>query len=170
MRRKNSPWSRSPMLMGGSLRSPGMSRFPSYQPVAKVQPSTFRTTNAVPSDTVAGSLGIAASVLFQPRAFGRGSLHIRAREDEEKRQEQPILDSSLQTPKRGRASRFGGRGGRSFLRHGEIFRSDRGGRADAGRKAMRLCSPSHRLDEFPVGYCLAGCAPAEPASASPTGS
>lgn len=26
----------------------------------------------------------------------------------------------------------------------------------------------HRLDEFPVGYSLARCAPAEPASASPT--
>ncbi len=27
----------------------------------------------------------------------------------------------------------------------------------------------HRLDEFPAGYSLAGCAPALPASASPTG-
>jgi len=26
----------------------------------------------------------------------------------------------------------------------------------------------HRLDEFPAGYSLAGCSPAEPASASPT--
>jgi len=42
--------------------------------------------------------------------------------------------------------------------------------ADAGRKAMRLYAPPHRLDEFPVGYSLAGCAPAEPAAASPTGS
>ena len=30
--------------------------------------------------------------------------------------------------------------------------------------------PSHRLDEFPVGYSLAVCSPALPASASPTGS
>ena len=35
---------------------------------------------------------------------------------------------------------------------------------------MQLYAPPHRLDEFPVGYSLAGCAPAEPASASPTGS
>ena len=27
---------------------------------------------------------------------------------------------------------------------------------------------AHRLDEFPAGYSLAGCAPAVPASASPT--
>ena len=26
---------------------------------------------------------------------------------------------------------------------------------------------AHRLDEFPAGYSLAGCAPAEPAAASP---
>ena len=35
---------------------------------------------------------------------------------------------------------------------------------------MQLYAPPHRLDEFPVGYSLAGCAPAEPAAASPTGS
>ena len=29
--------------------------------------------------------------------------------------------------------------------------------------------PAFRLDESPVGYSLAGCSPAEPASASPTG-
>ncbi len=29
-------------------------------------------------------------------------------------------------------------------------------------------SPEHRLDESPAGYSLAGCSPAEPASASPT--
>jgi len=28
-------------------------------------------------------------------------------------------------------------------------------------------APAHRLDEFPAGYSLAGCSPAEPASASP---
>jgi hypothetical protein len=34
----------------------------------------------------------------------------------------------------------------------------------------RLCSHAlaHRLDEFPVGYSLASCSPAELASASPT--
>ena len=26
---------------------------------------------------------------------------------------------------------------------------------------MQLYAPPHRLDEFPVGYSLAGCAPAE---------
>jgi hypothetical protein len=31
-------------------------------------------------------------------------------------------------------------------------------------------SPPHRSDEFPAGYSLAGCAPASPASASPTAS
>ena len=31
-------------------------------------------------------------------------------------------------------------------------------------------APAHRLDEFPAGYSLAGCAPALPASASPTAS
>ena len=30
-------------------------------------------------------------------------------------------------------------------------------------------APAHRLDEFPAGYSLAGCSPAEPASASPAG-
>ncbi len=29
--------------------------------------------------------------------------------------------------------------------------------------------PPHRRDEFPTGYCSAGCPPAEPASASPAG-
>ncbi|MGH9962821.1 MAG: hypothetical protein ACREBC_37850, partial [Pyrinomonadaceae bacterium] len=35
----------------------------------------------------------------------------------------------------------------------------------------RLCGHAlaHRLDEFPVGYSLASCSPAELASASPTG-
>jgi len=54
----------------------------------------------------------------------------------------------------------------SFPRHGEIFRNE-GGRS-AGQAWARP-SPPH-FDEFPVGYSLAGCSPAEPASASPTAS
>jgi len=50
----------------------------------------------------------------------------------------------------------------SFLRHEEIYPSD-------GGRAIAEPAPTHRLDEFPAGYSLAGCAPAEPASASPTG-
>src|SRR5258708_6833429 len=50
----------------------------------------------------------------------------------------------------------------SFLRHPEIFPSDGGARLAAD-------APAHRLDEFPAGYSLAGCSPAEPASASPAG-
>src|SRR5258706_6238820 len=49
----------------------------------------------------------------------------------------------------------------SFLRHPEILPSDGGPNPGAN-------APAHRLDEFPVGYSLAGCAPAEPAAASPT--
>ena len=49
----------------------------------------------------------------------------------------------------------------SFSRHGKIFPSDGG----VGRKAE---ASAHRLDEFSVGYCLAVCSPAWPASASPT--
>ena len=54
----------------------------------------------------------------------------------------------------------------SFLRHREIYQvQDRfGGR---GRNRGHACAL--RLDESPVGYSLAGCSPAEPASASPTG-
>jgi hypothetical protein len=48
----------------------------------------------------------------------------------------------------------------SFLRHREIYPSD-GGKTLTGR------APTHRLDEFPTGYSLASCSPAEPASASP---
>src|SRR5581483_10685545 len=48
----------------------------------------------------------------------------------------------------------------SFGRHEEIYPSD-GGSTRAGS------APAHRLDEFPAGYSLAGCSPAEPASASP---
>jgi hypothetical protein len=54
----------------------------------------------------------------------------------------------------------------SFLRHKEIYRSD-GGLGAPGRAANGPPQP-HRLDEFPAGYSLAGCSPAEPAAASPT--
>jgi hypothetical protein len=50
----------------------------------------------------------------------------------------------------------------SFLRHREIFPSD--------EDASVAGALAHRLDEFPAGYSLAGCAPALPASASPTAS
>jgi hypothetical protein len=55
----------------------------------------------------------------------------------------------------------------SFLRHGEIYRSDVG-----PTRSDSLAWPLPALigcDEFPVGYSSAGCSPAEPASASPTG-
>src|SRR2546423_12929235 len=52
----------------------------------------------------------------------------------------------------------------SFLRHREIYQVDGKGRGRNRRSAHAL-----RLDESPVGYSLAGCSPAEPASASPTG-
>ncbi len=55
----------------------------------------------------------------------------------------------------------------SFSRHGEIYRSDGLGFVGAGRRARWADAPAHRLDEFPAGYSLAGCSPAEPASASP---
>ena len=62
----------------------------------------------------------------------------------------------------------------SFERHRQIYQSD-------GPWAGRETSPAlekpgatlaaapgaHRLDEFAAGYSLAGCSPAEPASASP---
>jgi hypothetical protein len=57
----------------------------------------------------------------------------------------------------------------SFLRHQEIYRPD----VRLGQKlgaATRVAAPVLiGCDEFPVGYSLAGCPPAEPASASPTG-
>jgi hypothetical protein len=55
----------------------------------------------------------------------------------------------------------------SFSRHGEIYRP----MATANRLGRPGCGhPSaHRYDEFPAGYSLAGCAPAEPASALPAG-
>jgi hypothetical protein len=68
------------------------------------------------------------------------------------------------------AQRFArsGDGNMSFLRHGEIYRPI----SSCGSKPEQpwLDSPgAHRYDEFPAGYSLAGCAPAEPASASPAG-
>ena len=50
----------------------------------------------------------------------------------------------------------------SFLRHEEIYPLMRA-------RPRTTAPPAHRLDEFPAGYSLAGCAPAEPASASPAG-
>jgi hypothetical protein len=45
----------------------------------------------------------------------------------------------------------------SFRRHWEIYPSD-------GGAILHDRAPAHRLDEFPAGYSLAGCAPALPAS------
>ena len=50
----------------------------------------------------------------------------------------------------------------SFLRQGEIYPFDKG--AIPQDHAL-----PHPTDEFPAGYSLAGCTPAEPASASPAG-
>ena len=50
----------------------------------------------------------------------------------------------------------------SFPRHEGIFRSDGRGSCRSGARSERLHAPTHRLDEFPTGYSLAGCAPAEP--------
>src|SRR5207245_6388855 len=52
----------------------------------------------------------------------------------------------------------------SFLRHREIYQIE-----GKGRGRNRGYARTFRLDESPVGYSLAGCSPAEPASASPTG-
>ena len=54
----------------------------------------------------------------------------------------------------------------SFLRHKEIYQSD-----ESQRQRAQPCGHAlaHRLDEFPVGYSLASCSPAELAPASPTG-
>jgi hypothetical protein len=53
----------------------------------------------------------------------------------------------------------------SFFRHEEIYRP-MDVRIVPGRPAHDRPRP-HRYDEFPAGYSSAGCAPAEPASASP---
>jgi transposase InsO family protein len=55
----------------------------------------------------------------------------------------------------------------SFFRHAEIYRSDVGSKPEG--EPVATGSPDHRLDESPAGYSLAGCSPAEPASASPAG-
>src|SRR5438046_9726635 len=55
----------------------------------------------------------------------------------------------------------------SFLRHREIYQVETGGRGT--QPWLRRYARTSRLDESPVGYSLAGCSPAEPASASPTG-
>ena len=57
----------------------------------------------------------------------------------------------------------------SFLRHEEIYQSDVMVLGMGWRGATLRPAP-HRLDEFPAGYSLDGCSPAEPPSASPTGS
>lgn len=57
----------------------------------------------------------------------------------------------------------------SFLRHEEIYRSDVGLNQSWERQPVSSLPVLIGCDEFPVGYSLAGCPPAEPASASPTG-
>src|ERR1700741_3593781 len=66
------------------------------------------------------------------------------------------------------ASRFVGPGDRKvrFLRHKEIYRPMSSYGSRPGQLSLDRPGP-HRYDEFPAGYSLAGCAPAEPASASP---
>jgi len=54
----------------------------------------------------------------------------------------------------------------SFFRHGEIYRWDNLSGEERG-ELNRSSSPAHSIDESPTGYSLAGCSPAEPASASP---
>lgn len=53
----------------------------------------------------------------------------------------------------------------SFFRQEEIYRSDVASKTEG--EPVKTGSPDHRLDESPAGYSLAGCSPAEPASASP---
>jgi transposase InsO family protein len=60
----------------------------------------------------------------------------------------------------------GGAASMSFLRHGEIYRWDNRSGQERG-ELNRSSSPAHPIDESPTGYSLAGCSPAEPASASP---
>ena len=54
----------------------------------------------------------------------------------------------------------------SFSRHGEIYRWD-GKHGQKQGEPDRSSSPAHPIDESPADYSLAGCSPAEPASASP---
>ena len=53
----------------------------------------------------------------------------------------------------------------SFLRHKEIYQSDE---QESERARLFSHALAHHLDEFPVGYSLVSCSPAELASASPT--
>jgi len=59
----------------------------------------------------------------------------------------------------------------SFPRHGEIYRSwkkRRGRPPKASGEPVQPSSPTHPIDESPVGYSLTGWSPPEPVSASPT--
>lgn len=59
----------------------------------------------------------------------------------------------------------------SFPRHEEIYRSwkkRRGRPPKANGEPAETSSPTHRIDESPVGYSLTGWSPPEPISASPT--
>lgn len=53
----------------------------------------------------------------------------------------------------------------SFLRQGKIYRNDRKG--PGAECLVQRSRGDHRFDESSTGYSLAGCAPAEPPSASP---
>jgi putative transposase len=55
----------------------------------------------------------------------------------------------------------------SFFRHGEIYPPD--GQTQTGSKPASSLPALIGTDESPAGYSLAGCSPAEPASASPAG-
>ena len=55
----------------------------------------------------------------------------------------------------------------SFFRHEEIYQVEASCFGERGRDYGH--ARASRLDESPVGYSLAGCSPAVPASASPTG-
>ena len=61
--------------------------------------------------------------------------------------------------------------GMSFSRHEEIYRSwkhRRGRPPKAKGEPVQPDSPTHQIDESPVGYSLTGWSPPEPVSASPT--
>src|ERR1019366_8990737 len=55
----------------------------------------------------------------------------------------------------------------SFLRHGEIYRTISSASGSLPGRPLQDRPRPHRRDEFPAGYSLAGCTPAEPAAASP---
>ena len=57
----------------------------------------------------------------------------------------------------------------SFLRHKQIDQFEGVGYLCRERADFRLRPRPHRFDESAAGYSLAGCSPAAPASASPTG-